>query len=147
MKRANYLQCAPKLMQHLFVQEQLLNEEVMRHLDTKLWELVKLRASQLNQCGYCIAMHSRQAMEQGECAKRIIALNAWRDMSGFTTQERLALTLCEQLTNLQPIEDTLYAQLSDVFSDDALVTLTVAINAINAWNRVVKMFKPDPDEQ
>ncbi|MEC4088822.1 carboxymuconolactone decarboxylase family protein [Pseudoalteromonas rubra] len=146
MKRASYLQCAPKLMQHLFTQEQLLNEEVTRTLDTKLWELVKLRASQLNQCGYCIVMHSRQAMEQGESAQRIIALNAWRDMSGFTAKERLALTLCEQLTNAQPIDDTLYCALSEEFSDDALVTLTVAINAINAWNRVVKMFKPEPDE-
>ncbi|GEK09618.1 carboxymuconolactone decarboxylase family protein [Pseudoalteromonas sp. McH1-7] len=142
MKRADYFNQAPQLIQHLLGQEELLKQQAEATFGLKIWELVKLRASQLNQCAFCIAMHTTQATDSGESTNRIIGLSAWKDMTFYTTKERLALSLCEKLTNAEVIEDTFYQELASEFDDKSLVTLTIAINAINSWNRIVKMFKP-----
>ncbi|MEJ6476877.1 carboxymuconolactone decarboxylase family protein [Pseudoalteromonas piscicida] len=142
MKRADYFNQAPELIQHLLEQEELLKQQAGATFGITIWELVKLRASQLNQCAFCIAMHTKQAIEQGETSNRIIGLSAWRDMQFYTVEESKALELCEKLTNAQSIDDTFYHELSALFDDKSLTTLTIAINAINSWNRVVKMFKP-----
>ncbi|WP_421418682.1 carboxymuconolactone decarboxylase family protein [Pseudoalteromonas lipolytica] len=143
MKRANYLSSYPVLIKHLINQESLIKNAAEATFGLTIWELIKLRVSQLNQCAFCIAMHTKQAREYGELPNRIIGLSAWQDMPLYTEHERLALKLCEKLTQAQPIDDTFYQTLTDAFSAQGLVALTVAINAINSWNRIVKTFKPD----
>lgn len=142
MKRANYFNIEPELMTYLIDQETLIKQKVEATFGVTIWELLKLRASQLNQCAYCLAMHSKQALEYGESINRIIALNAWQDTPLYNDKERAALALCEKLTLSQNIDDDFYQTLSALFDQPSLVTLTVAINAINSWNRMVKMFKP-----
>ncbi|MFK3866793.1 carboxymuconolactone decarboxylase family protein [Pseudoalteromonas rhizosphaerae] len=142
MKRANYFNIEPELMTYLIDQEALIKQKVEATFGVTIWELLKLRASQLNQCAYCLAMHSKQALEYGESINRIIALNAWQDTPLYNDKERAALALCEKLTLSQNIDDDFYQTLSALFDQPSLVTLTVAINAINSWNRMVKMFKP-----
>ncbi|MBB1366419.1 carboxymuconolactone decarboxylase family protein [Pseudoalteromonas sp. SR44-5] len=142
MKRANYFNIEPELMTYLIDQEVLIKQKVEATFGVTIWELLKLRASQLNQCAYCLAMHSKQALEYGESINRIIALNAWQDTPLYNDKERAALALCEKLTLSQNIDDDFYQTLSALFDQSSLVTLTVAINAINSWNRMVKMFKP-----
>ncbi|WP_405128537.1 carboxymuconolactone decarboxylase family protein [Pseudoalteromonas sp. PB2-1] len=143
MKRGDYYNLQPALIKHLVEQEQLIKKAVETSFGLTIWELIKLRVSQINQCAFCIAMHTKQAREYGETTNRIIGLSAWQDMPIYTKQERMALKLCEKLTLAQPIDDTFYQSLSDTFSEQGLVALTIAINAINSWNRIVKMFKPD----
>lgn len=142
MQRANYYKVEPELMTYLIDQEALIKQKVEASFGLTIWELVKLRASQLNQCAYCLAMHSKQALEYGESINRIIALSAWQDAPLYNDKERAALSLCEKLTLSQNIDDDFYLALSELFDQQSLVTLTVAINAINSWNRIVKMFKP-----
>ncbi|MEI5638490.1 MULTISPECIES: carboxymuconolactone decarboxylase family protein [unclassified Pseudoalteromonas] len=143
MQRANYFDHTPELMQHLMRQETLLHHHAEATVGITILELIKLRASQLNQCAFCIAMHTHQARMNGIRDIHIIALSAWQDTSLYNHKERAALQLCERLTLGKTIDDTLYQQLSAEFDEDALVTLTIAINAINSWNRMVKMFKPE----
>lgn len=143
MKRADYFNQAPELIQQLLGQEELLKQQAHATFGITIWELVKLRASQINQCAFCIAMHTKQALEYGETTNRIIGLSAWQDMPLYTNKEKLALALCEKLTNAQLIDDAFYQTLNVEFDDKELTTLTIAINAINSWNRIVKMFKPN----
>ncbi|WP_425640948.1 carboxymuconolactone decarboxylase family protein [Marinomonas gallaica] len=145
MKRADYVNLPSTLLNYLFDQEALIKQEAEETFGLSIWELVKLRSSQINQCAYCIAMHTKQARQYGENNNRIIGLSAWRDMPFYTTKECLALELCEKLTQSEAIDDMFYAKLTQEFDDKALLTLTIAINAINSWNRVVKMFKPNVD--
>ncbi|WP_259398175.1 carboxymuconolactone decarboxylase family protein [Pseudoalteromonas sp. SR41-8] len=98
MKRANYFNIEPELMTYLIDQEALIKQKVEATFGVTIWELLKLRASQLNQCAYCLAMHSKQALEYGESINRIIALNAWQDTPLYNDKERAALALCEKLT-------------------------------------------------
>ena len=142
MKRVNYYTIEPELVNYLVNQEALIKKKVESSFGLTIWELVKLRASQLNKCAYCLAMHSAQALAYGETMNRIIALSAWQDAPMYNDQERAALALCEKLTLSQDIDDDFYLALTEVFDSHSLVTLTVAINAINSWNRMVKMFKP-----
>jgi len=143
MKRADYFNTSPTLLKHLIEQEELIKQQSEISFGLTIWELIKLRSSQINQCAYCIAMHTKQAQQLGEDYKRIIGLSAWRDMPFYNAKERLALELCENLTQSYEIDDHFYGKLTSEFDDKELVILTIAINAINSWNRVVKMFKPD----
>ncbi|MDN5370776.1 MAG: hypothetical protein PWP74_2084 [Shewanella sp.] len=143
-KRINYINIAPKAMDILYTQEAYFHEQ-FRQSDTMnmtIWELVKLRVSQINQCAFCIDMHSKDALKMGEKPERIWGLSAWKDMPFYSDAERVALALAEQLTAGQPVEDEAYQLTLNTFGDKAMVNLTLAINAINSWNRVVKVFKP-----
>lgn len=112
-------------------------------LESSLIELVKLRASQINGCAFCLHMHATDARKGGESEMRIYLLSAWRESSFFTARERAALAWTEALTNVAetggPDED--YAQLSAQFSDAEQVNLTLLIGAINAWNRMAVGFR------
>ncbi|GGZ04088.1 carboxymuconolactone decarboxylase family protein [Shewanella fodinae] len=143
-KRINYINIAPKAMDILYTQEAYFHEQ-FRQSDTMnmtIWELVKLRVSQINQCAFCIDMHSKDALKMGEKPERIWGLSAWKDMPFYSDAERVALALAEQLTAGQPVEDEAYQLTLNTFGDKAMVNLTLAINAINSWNRIVKVFKP-----
>jgi AhpD family alkylhydroperoxidase len=115
-------------------------------LEKSLIELVKLRASQINGCAFCIDMHTADAMKDGETPRRLFAVTAWREAPFFTNRERAALAWTESLTQLSlthaPDED--YALLSAEFSPKEMVDLTVAISTINSWNRLAVGFRKMP---
>ncbi|MEL7401559.1 MAG: carboxymuconolactone decarboxylase family protein, partial [Pseudomonadota bacterium] len=136
--RANYFALSSKAMELLLEQENYLKQQfsVSQTVPTRTWELVKLRVSQINQCAFCIDMHATEAQAQGETAERIIGLNAWRDMPLYNAHERVALDWAEHLTSGQAIDDERYRSVTEALGDQAVVDLTLAINAINSWNRV-----------
>ena len=107
-------------------------------LEPALKELVRIRASQINGCSYCIDSHSTDARRAGESERRIWALTAWRETPFFNERERAALALTEALTRLPEngVPDDVYDQAARVFSAAELGNLIGAIIAINAWNRV-----------
>jgi AhpD family alkylhydroperoxidase len=115
-------------------------------LEKTLIELVKLRASQINGCAFCVDMHTADARKGGETERRLYAVSVWRETPFFTPRERAALAWTESLTLLSethaPDED--YAQLSAEFDAKEMVDLTVAITTINAWNRLAVGFRKMP---
>ncbi|MCP1444515.1 AhpD family alkylhydroperoxidase [Pseudomonas sp. GGS8] len=117
-------------------------------LEKSLIELVKLRASQINGCAFCIDMHTADAIKDGETPRRLFAVTAWREAPFFTHRERAALAWTESLTQLSlthaPDED--YALLSAEFSPKEMIDLTVAISTINSWNRLAVGFRKMPQE-
>ena len=144
-KRANYFGLATKAMQILMEQEGYLEQQfkASHTIPIATWELVKLRVSQINQCAFCIDMHSKVALKQGETAERIFGLSAWRDMPLYSTAELVALEWAENITAGKSIDDLSYRQVEEVLGEQGIVDLTLAVNAINAWNRIAKTFKPE----
>jgi len=140
-KRLNYFTTSPQAMEILLAQEDYLGKQF--NGCNILWELVKLRVSQINQCAYCIDMHSKDALSQGESVERIYGLNAWRDMPLYSESEKNALNWAELITSGQPVTDIQYQSALNAFGEQYLVDLTIAVNAINSWNRIAKAFKPD----
>lgn len=110
-----------------------------RGLDPALSELVKARASQINGCGYCLDMHSKDARLAGETEQRLHVLAAWREAPFYTPEERAALALCEAVTRLGDthLPDEIVEEARSVLGDDDVVTLLFVISAINAWNRLM----------
>ena len=112
-------------------------------LETSLLELVKLRASQINGCAFCIHMHATDLRKHGESEMRLYMLNAWRESSLYSERERAALAWTEALTRLAetqaPDED--YNRLKAQFTEAEQVNLTLAIGAINVWNRLQVGFR------
>ncbi len=107
-------------------------------LDPMLRELVKIRASQLNGCAYCIALHTRDARKAGESEQRLYALAAWRESPLFTARERAALELTDTITKIgeNGVPEAVYEQVAGEFPASELANLILAITAINAWNRI-----------
>jgi AhpD family alkylhydroperoxidase len=103
-----------------------------------LIELLKIRASQINKCAFCLHMHMRDARKAGETEERIYLLDAWRESSLYSERERAALAWTEALTLLpeQGAPDEVYAEMKAQFSDAEIVNVTLAIGAMNAWNRI-----------
>ncbi|HET8585192.1 MAG TPA: carboxymuconolactone decarboxylase family protein [Casimicrobiaceae bacterium] len=115
-------------------------------LEPSLLELVKTRASQLNGCAYCIDMHTKDARARGETEQRLYALAAWRETPFFTERERAALAWTEAVTLVAdaPIEEEDYNDAREYFDEKSLVDLTLAIVAINGWNRLSVAFATVP---
>jgi AhpD family alkylhydroperoxidase len=107
-------------------------------LEHSLQELVKIRASQINGCGFCLHMHTRDALKAGESAERIFLLDGWRESPLYTDRERAALAWTEALTKLPGtvVPDEVYEQVRAQFTPDEQVKLTVVIGTINLWNRI-----------
>jgi AhpD family alkylhydroperoxidase len=101
-------------------------------------ELVKIRASQINGCAYCIDMHTQDARKHGETEKRIYLLNAWKETDLYTEEERAALQLTEEITLISHggVSDETYNKVVALFGEDGFSQLVMAIVAINAWNRL-----------
>jgi AhpD family alkylhydroperoxidase len=112
-------------------------------LEPKLLDLVKLRASQINGCAYCIDLHSADLRKAGETERRLATLSVWHDTPLFTERERAALAWAEALTqvSLTHAPDEAYEALAAEFSEAERVNLTMAINAINSWNRLSIGFR------
>jgi AhpD family alkylhydroperoxidase len=104
-------------------------------LEKTIIELVKMRASQINGCAFCLDMHSRDARKAGETEQRLYLLNAWREAPFYTERERAALALTEQLTRL-PTHDARPAELDRLFTPKEIANLIALIGMINLWNRI-----------
>jgi AhpD family alkylhydroperoxidase len=115
-------------------------------LEAPLLELVKIRASQLNGCAFCIDMHTKDARAAGETEQRLYALSAWRETSFYTARERAALAWTEAITNIQQghAPDFLYNEALAEFGEAGLAKLTLAITYINSWNRIAIAFRTEP---
>ena len=113
-------------------------------LDHQLLELVKMRASQINGCAYCIDMHSKDARALGETEQRLYALNAWRETTFFTEREAAALALTESITLVAAthVPDDVVETARTQFDDTELSQLVFAIVTINAWNRLALTTRP-----
>ena len=107
-------------------------------LDSKLLDLVRMRASQINGCAYCLDMHSKDARAAGETEQRLYGLNAWREAPYYSARERAALEWTEALTLVSEthVPDDVYERVRAEFSEDELAHLSLAIVAINGWNRL-----------
>ncbi|MFJ3619078.1 carboxymuconolactone decarboxylase family protein [Streptomyces iakyrus] len=107
-------------------------------LEPELLELVRIRASQINGCAFCLDLHTRDARERGETEQRIHTLNAWRETPFFTERERAALALTEAVTLVHDgrVPDAVYAEAAGVFDENQIATLIWAATVINAYNRI-----------
>ncbi len=112
-------------------------------LEPALLELVKMRASQINGCAYCLDMHTKDARAAGETEQRIYALNAWRETPFFTPRERAALEWTEAVTRLADthVPDDVYERVRREFDESEVVALTFAAIVINSWNRLAVSFR------
>jgi AhpD family alkylhydroperoxidase len=123
-------------------------EKVIRAsgLEPSLLELVKMRASQINGCAYCLDMHSKDARAAGETEQRLYALSAWEEAPFYTPRERAALAWTEAITNIHEghAPDTVYEEVRKEFNEAELVRLTLAIAQINTWNRIAIGFRAEP---
>jgi AhpD family alkylhydroperoxidase len=112
-------------------------------LESGLLHLIKTRASQINGCAYCIDMHTKDARAEGESEQRLYALNAWRETPFFSARERAALEWTESVTLISEthIPDETFELVSEQFGEEELTSLTMAIVAINGWNRFAVGFR------
>lgn len=138
--RMDYFKEAPELMQAMLTMEQTAKNS---GLDKFLYELVKMRASQINGCAYCLYMHSTDTRKMGETEMRLYMLNAWRESSLYTPAERAALAWTESITLISQTHapDSEYEELKKHFSAKEIVALTLLINTINSWNRFAIAFR------
>ena len=120
-----------------------LSSEAEAGLERPLFELVKIRASQINGCAYCIDMHTKDARLAGETEQRIYALNAWRETPFFTDRERAALEWTEAVTRVADthVPDEIHERVAAQFGEAELVALTFAVVVINGWNRLAVSFR------
>ncbi len=142
--RLNYQTAAPQgAIQAMYGLERYVRNSGLEH---SLLELVKMRASQINGCAYCIDMHSKDARAEGETEQRLYALSAWRETPFFTERERAALEWTEALTLISQnhVPDELYDRVRRYFSEAELVNLTLAVVTINGWNRLAISFRSVP---
>jgi AhpD family alkylhydroperoxidase len=134
-QRLNLYAVAQKPLEQLLALEKYLDASGLEH---GLVHLVKMRASQINGCAYCLHMHSSDALKAGEDPKRLFLLDAWQESNLYTPRERAALAWTESLTNVSrthaPDED--FDALKPHFSDQEIADLTLAIGIINTWNRL-----------
>lgn len=110
-------------------------------------ELIKIRASQINGCAFCINMHTKDARKLGETEQRIYLLNAWRETTLFTEEERVILAITEEVTLISKggLSDETYKQAKNLFDENYISQIIMAIVAINAWNRVAVSTRMQPE--
>ena len=142
---------APGLMKQLIALNSSIEKEAANvGLDQRILELVKIRASQLNGCAFCLDMHVRDARKLGESERRIYLLNAWREVDDYNEQERAVLALCDSMTRLsetQDVPDEVYEQALAVFTEDQYRVVGWGITVMNAFNRLnVTSRTPVPAE-
>jgi AhpD family alkylhydroperoxidase len=141
--RINLVTVNPKAMQSMVALQTYVDGS---GLESKLLHLVKLRASQINGCAYCIDMHTKEARAAGESEQRLYALSAWSETPFYTARERAALAWTEAVTLVTEghVPDHAFAAVREHFSEEELVNLTLAITTTNAWNRLSVAFRAVP---
>jgi alkylhydroperoxidase AhpD family core domain len=141
--RARYPTVAPEAVRALRGVEEYVRGCGLEH---SLLELVKLRASYLNGCAYCVDMHANDARAAGETEQRLYAVPVWRETPFFSPRERIGLEWCESVTAIgnAGVPDDLYLRASEHFTEVELVNLTMAVITINSWNRLAVTFRTKP---
>jgi AhpD family alkylhydroperoxidase len=141
--RINPQKVAPDVYKAMFALEAAVKAT---GLESNLLHLIKLRASQINGCAYCIDMHTKDARAAGESEQRLYLLDAWREAPFYSERERAALAWTEALTLITQghASDEVYNEVRQHFSDDELAKLTLAVVSINGWNRIAISFRMVP---
>jgi AhpD family alkylhydroperoxidase len=140
--RIDIAKAMPKVMHAVSSMTRHVNNSTLDH---RLLELVKMRASQMNGCAYCLDMHSKDARAAGETEQRLYLLDAWRETPLYSERERAALALTEAVTDITDghVPDEVFSVAREHFGDDELLDLTIAIVAINSYNRLNITFRPE----
>lgn len=138
-QRMQYFAKAPELMEQVRALNQAVEESGLEH---SLLHLIKLRASQINGCSFCVDMHSKEALQDGETVQRVILVSAWKESPLYSERERAAFAWTEAVTLIskEGVPDALYEATLKHFSEEELARLTVAIGMINIWNRLSVSF-------
>jgi AhpD family alkylhydroperoxidase len=141
--RISFYKAAPGAIQAMRGLEDYIHST---NLESSLIELVKMRASQINGCAYCLDMHSKDARAGGETEQRLYCLSAWSESPFYTDRERAALEWTEALTLIADTHapDEVYERTRAFFGEEELVNLTLVITAINSWNRFAIGFRAQP---
>ena len=134
-QRVDYYNVAPEALKIMMEMEKYTKTT---GIDRNLRELIKIRASQINGCAYCLNMHSVDARKMGETEKRIYCISAWRECTFYTDAEKVALELTEYVTLIptKRVPDELYQRVREHFDEKQYVDLILIINQINSWNRI-----------
>lgn len=140
--RVNYVKAAPETIKAAQALEAHLANS---GLERSLYHLVKTRASQINGCAWCLDMHTKDARARGETEQRLYLLSAWRECTCYSDRERAALAWTEAITQIAVagVPDALYEEARRHFDEKAIVDLTLAIIAINGWNRMNVAFRTE----
>lgn len=140
MERISFKELPNGLYQSVYALENYLNNSLLDH---KLLELIRYRISQMNNCVYCLDMHFKEAIADGETDLRLYSISAWREADYYSPKERAVLNLAEKLTLVSQyaITDEDFDDLSGFFSKDEIADLTVAIAQCNTWNRLTAVFR------
>ena len=143
MTRIEYARVAPDAIRAMLALETYVRQA---GIPAQLLHLVKLRASYINGCAYCVDMHAKDALAEGETPQRVYSVPVWRETPFYTPRERAALAWTESLTDLprDEVNDELFAEARRHFEEDELVRLTMAVVAINGWNRIAVSFRTEP---
>jgi AhpD family alkylhydroperoxidase len=141
-ERIDYKSVAPEAYQAMRGIEGYVRNSGLEH---SLLELVKTRVSQINGCAHCLEMHTKEALAAGENAQRLFLLSAWREAPCYSGRERAALAWAEGVTRLcnADVDDALFEETRRHFSEKELVDLTLAVIAINGWNRLAVPFRAE----
>ncbi len=141
--RIEYPKVAPEVLNAMLTLERQVHAS---GLEESLLDLVKLRASQINGCAYCIDMHTKDARARGETEQRLYELDAWRETPFYSERERAALAWTEAVTLVTDghVPDQLFEEVRRHFTDRELANLTLAVVAINGWNRLGIAFRAEP---
>jgi AhpD family alkylhydroperoxidase len=133
--RINLMHVNPGVIQAMLGIEQQVRQAGFDH---RLLDLVRMRASQINRCAYCLDMHSKDARANGESEQRLYGLEAWREAPYYSARERAALEWTEALTLVSEtgVPDDVYERVREQFSEEELAPLSLAIVSINGWNRL-----------
>ena len=138
-QRIKYQGYAPELMKQVYALNKAVEES---GLEKSLLHLIKLRASQINGCSFCVDMHSKEAMRDGDTQQRVFLVSAWKESPLFTDRERAAFAYTDAVTKIadQGVPEALWEATRQHFSEEELVKLTIAIGMINIWNRICVSF-------
>lgn len=144
-QRLKYASASPEALRPLYEASRYLRSKTT--LEPQLLHIVDLRASQMNGCAFCIAMHWREAKEAGLSDDQLHGLNAWHEAPWYSERERAALAWTEALTDVAHTHapDEVYNDARSQFSERELVDLTLAISTINSWNRFAIGFRTPPE--
>jgi AhpD family alkylhydroperoxidase len=141
-QRIDFSTVSPAVMKAMFGLQAAVDHSGLEH---SLVDLIKMRASQINCCAYCLDMHSKEAKARGESDERLFLLDAWREAPYYSKRERAGLLWCETLTLVaeRGAPDDVFEEVRKEFDDEELTMLTLAIVAINSWNRFMIGFRAD----
>lgn len=134
-KRINIQQFEPNAYKTMFALDKYLNET---NLDKSIREIIKIRASQINGCAFCIDLHTKEALNRGMANKKIHALSAWKESPLFSEKEKTILQLTEEITKIakKGVRPKTYARAQKHFSDNEIAQIIIQIGTINLWNRI-----------